>query len=102
MTGLTGLMFVSRRSDMAKKLSEMEPFERVEPRLKGLTNEEAEDVAVKILAQVIAKHVYSIKDGDEYVTKLLEKLFKASDDYAKNHSMELAMAAVFASRRNVK
>lgn len=42
---------------MAKKLADMTPFERVSQRLKGLTNEEAEDVAVQILAQVVAKKV---------------------------------------------
>lgn len=87
---------------MKKKLSEMEPYERVEPRLRGLTNDEAEDVAVKILSQVLAKHVYSIKDGDEYIKKLFAKICKAADDYAKEHSFELAMSAVFSHRRNVK
>lgn len=48
---------------MRKKLKDMTPFERVEPRLKGLSNEEAEDVAVQIIAQVFAKHIYIYIQG---------------------------------------
>lgn len=79
---------------MAKKLSEMTPFERVLPRLKGLSNEEAEEVAVNILAQVVAKHVWIEKDGEEYIPSLMHKICHAADKYSQEHSFELAMGSV--------
>lgn len=57
-----------------KKLAEMTPFERVESRLKGLTNEEAEDVAMTILANLFIKHTYVLKDGEEWLKQLIPKL----------------------------
>ena len=80
---------------MRKKLSEMTPFERVLPRLKGLSNEEAEDIAIKILAQVGAKHFYVFCDGDKYFDDLLKKLSNEIIEYSKNHSYELALGKVF-------
>lgn len=84
-----------------KKLEDMSPYERVEQRMKGLTNNEAEDVAVKILAQIVAKHVYSLKDGDEYFPKLMEKIMSAADEYAKKHSLELAVSSVFRRKQQM-
>ena len=79
---------------MRKKLSEMTPFERVLPRLKGMSNEEAEEVAVKILAQLVAKHVHVEKDGEKYIPLLMEKICKSADAYSQENAGVLAMAAV--------
>lgn len=79
---------------MAKKLSEMTPWERVLPRLKGLSNEQAEEVAVKILAQIMAKHVWIKKDGEEYISSLMKKICVAADEYGQEHSMLLAIGSV--------
>ena len=78
---------------MRKKLSEMTPFERVIPRLKGISNEEAEEVAIKILAQLVAKHVYIEEDGGEYLSSLMKKICESADTYRQEHAGELALAA---------
>ena len=78
---------------MRKKLSEMTPFERVLPRLKGMSNEEAEEVAIKILAQLVAKHVYIEEDGGEYISYLMKKICESADTYRQEHAFELALAA---------
>lgn len=72
----------------------MTPWERVLPRLKGLSNEQAEEVAVNILAQIVAKHVWIEKDGEEYISALMKKICKAADEYSQEHSMLLAMGSV--------
>ncbi len=79
---------------MRKKLKDMTPFERVEPRLKGLSNEEAEDVAVQIIAQIFAKHALIFKDSEGYFKSLFDKIAEASVKYAKEHSFELAAGRV--------
>lgn len=77
---------------MRKKLKDMTPFERVEPRLKGLSNEEADDV--QIIAQVFAKHIYIFKDGEEYYKGLMHRIAEATREYTKKHSFELAAGRV--------
>lgn len=72
----------------------MTPFERVEPRLKGLTNEEVEDVAVRMLAQVFAKHIHIFKDGNEYYKKLQKHLAEETKAYILRNSYELALGSV--------
>lgn len=79
---------------MRKKLKDMTPFERVEPRLKGLSNEEAEDVAVQIIAQIFAKHIFIFKDGEEYYKGLMRRIDEATCKYTKEHSFELAAGRV--------
>lgn len=79
---------------MRKKLKDMTPFERVESRLIGLSNEEAEDVAVQIIAQVFAKHIYIHKDGEEYCKGLMRRIAEATCEYTKKHSFELAVGRV--------
>ncbi len=81
-----------------KKLSEMTPWERVEPRLKGLSNEEAEEVAVKILAQLLAKHVYIFEDGEEYFKKLMKKITEGASEFTKSHTFELSLGHVMKKR----
>lgn len=78
-----------------KKLSEMTPYERVEQRMKDMTWEEAESVGVEILARVLSLHLYARKEGEEYFTKLMNKISVRADEYAKTDqgSMTLAMAA---------
>ena len=84
---------------MRKKLKDMTPFERVEQRLKGLSNEEAEDVAVQIIAQVAAKRVHIFKD-EEYFGKLGRKLIEATAKYAKQHSFELALGSAIEKHKD--
>lgn len=77
---------------MRKKLSEMTPFERVLPRLKGLSNDESEDVAVKNLGQVVAKHIFVNGEGADYFDALVKKICDATDQYKEEHSLELSIA----------
>ena len=77
---------------MRKKLSEMTPFERVLPRLKGLSNDESEDVAVKILGQVVAKHIFVNGEGADYFDALVKKICDATDQYKDKHSLEISIA----------
>ena len=77
---------------MRRKLSEMEPFERVESRMKDLSNDEAEEVAVTILAQVIAKHIYVFRDEEAYFDLLMRKLADATNKFAIENALPLAMS----------
>ena len=86
---------------MAKKLADMTPFERVSKRLKGLTNEEAEDVAVQILAQVVAKKVVIHGGGEDVFLALMEKIAKAGDEYIQKNAGMLAMGKVMEERKHV-
>ena len=81
-----------------KKLSEMTPYERVESRLKGLTNEEAEDVALTILAQVFAKHVYIFDDGEEWLKLMMNKLEEKTIDFTQKNSLNIAAGKVARER----
>ena len=85
---------------MRKKLKDMTPFERVEPRLKGLSNEEADDVAVQIIAQVFAKHIYIFKDGEEYYKGLMHRIAEATRKYTKEHSFELALGSTIEKHKD--
>lgn len=86
---------------MAKKLADMTPFERVSKRLEGLTNEEAEDVAVQILAQVVAKKVVIHGGREDVFLALMEKIAKAGDEYIQTHAGLLAMGKVMAEKKHV-
>lgn len=89
------------RKKMAKKLADMTPFERVSKRLEGLTNEEAEDVAVQILAQVVAKKVVIHGGREDVFLALMEKIAKAGDEYIQTHAGLLAMGKVMAEKKHV-
>ena len=78
-----------------KKLSEMTPFERVEQRMKGMSFEEAEDVAVEILARCFCLHVYVRKDAKEWIANTMERIGKRADEFSHEHSFELAAANTF-------
>lgn len=82
-----------------KKVSEMTPIERMNKLMKGLSWEEAEEVGVEILARTFAFHAYSVKDGEKFFENLMEKIALRADEWAKEHSLELAMASV---RYNLK
>lgn len=86
---------------MAKKLSDMTPYERVVQRMKGLTNEEAEDVAVQILAQVVAKKLVVFGQREEIFLSLMEKIAKAGDDYIQKNAGLLAMGKVLHERKDL-
>ena len=86
------------RKKMAKKLADMTPFERVS---KGLTNEEAEDVAVQILAQVVAKKVVIHGGREDVFLALMEKIAKAGDEYIQKNAGMLAMGKVMEERKHV-
>lgn len=74
-----------------KKLSEMTPYERVEQRMKGMSWEEAEDVAVEILARCTGLHVHVRKDSEEWIPKLFERIGKRADEWSQEHSFKLAL-----------
>lgn len=76
---------------MAKK--QMTTYEKVQLCLKGASNEEAEDVAVKILAQIFAKHMYVYKDADAWLDKILSNLTQSTLEYAHNNAMILAIGS---------
>lgn len=76
-----------------KKLADMTPYERVEERLVGLSNEEVEDIAIKMLAQTVAKAVY-IRDDLQYIMQLTKRICEKADEFAKDHSLEIAMGKV--------
>ncbi len=84
-----------------KKLSEMTPYERVESRMKKMTWEEAEGVGVEILARVISLHLYAQKEGEEYFTKLINRISVRADEWAHTYqgSMNLSMAAFAYERK---
>jgi len=69
------------------------PFERVLPRLKGLSNEEAVDVAIKILAQPVAKKLIIEEDVD-YIYTIVGKLNDEVEKYIKDNAGMLAFAKV--------
>lgn len=77
---------------MAKKV--LTVHQQVEQCLKGVSNEEAEDVAVKILAQIFAKHMYVYKDADAWLDSLLTKLTTSTREYMHNNAMSLALGGV--------
>ena len=78
-----------------KKLSEMTPFERVEQRMKGMSFEEAEDVAVEILARCTCLHICVRKVAKELIANTLERIGKRADEFSQEHSFELSAASVF-------
>lgn len=84
---------------MSKKLSEMTPFERVKSRMKGLSNDEAEEVAILILAQVIAKHIYIFNDAEAYFDLLTRKLGEATNKFAFENALQLSMGNVFYQKK---
>lgn len=71
----------------------MTPYERVEQRLAGLSNEEVEDIAIKMLAQTVAKAVY-IRGDEQYIMQLVKRICEKADEFAKNHSFEITMGKV--------
>ena len=79
-----------------KKKSEMTIHERVDSALKGETWDYAEEFGIEVLARCVALHVYSRKDGEEYLSKIMTSICKRGDEWAHegNHPFVLAMAAV--------
>lgn len=76
-----------------KKLADMTPYKRVEERLVGLSNEEVEDIAIKMLAQTVAKAVY-VRGDEQYIMQLVKRICEKADEFAKSHSFEIAMGKV--------
>ncbi len=83
-----------------EKLQDIEPFESVLPRLKGLSNEEAEEVAIKILGQTAAKAMYIREEGEDYLMRIIERICQEADKFAKEHSWEMAIGNVFYDKKN--
>ncbi len=77
-----------------KKLSEMTLFERVSHVLKDATTDEAEDVAIQILSSIVARHVYVRGENEEYVMSLVRRICEAGDEWAQQHSFQIAVAKV--------
>ena len=85
-----------------KKLAEMTPIERMNKLMNGLSWEEAEEVGVEILARTFAFHAHSVKDGEKFFENLMEKIALRADEWAKEHSRELAIASVMSKRDKEK
>lgn len=85
---------------MAKK--QMTTYEKVQLCLKGVSNEDAEDVAVNILAQIFAKHMYVYKDADAWLDSLLTKLTTSTREYMHNNAMSLALGGVIREMKQDK
>lgn len=79
-----------------KKRSEMTTKERMEWIMTGATWDEAEDVGVEMLARCMALHVYSRKEGADYMNALFERIVKRADEWAHEpgNPMVLAIAAL--------
>lgn len=77
-----------------KKLSEMTPFERVGQRMKGLTWEEAESIAVEILARCLSLHLYVRKDAEQWWEQFEKNLSNRTYEWKNENALDLAMAAV--------
>ena len=68
------------------------PIERVAPILEGMTLDEAEEVAVTILSQVMAKRVYIEDRYEEYFEDLMMRICSGADDYASENLSSIAVA----------
>ena len=79
-----------------KKREDMTVKERMNYILKGTTWDDAEEVGVEILARCMALHVYSRKEGPEYMKGLLERICRRGDEWAHElgNSTILAFAAL--------
>lgn len=75
-----------------KKLSEMTPWERVEQRLEGLTNEEAADIAARIMGQIVAKRHFINNDLKEYMKGWRDKMIDYAIEFGEEQSMSIALA----------
>lgn len=76
----------------SKGRHEQDPIERVAPILEGMTLDEAEDVAVAILAQVMAKRVYVEDRGAEYFDDIMTRVCSSADDYARDNESSIAVS----------
>lgn len=85
---------------MEKK--QLTTYQKVERLLNGISNEEAEDVAVKILAQILAKHFYVMEDGKEYLLSLNEKLLSETKEFVKKYSFMIAISKVVNDKEKEK
>ena len=77
-----------------KKLSEMTRLERVDKALEGASWEEAEEAGIEILARCMALHFYSRNDGEKYFPDLIRRICIRRDQWAKDHTHILALAAI--------
>lgn len=66
--------------------------ERVERMMCGCSHEEAEQIAVGILAQLMAKAVWIDNNGEEFLLSISEKICQNADKWAQDHSKEIAIA----------
>lgn len=85
---------------MAKKLKDMTPFERVESRMKDLSVEEAEEVAIKILARVVAKKIYIRDAGSDYIIDLNKRIMKEADEFIKQNSVAFSVSRYFYQKKD--
>ena len=57
--------------------------------------EEAEDVAVEIIARCFCLHVYVRKDVKEWLANTMERIGKRADEFSQEHSFEISAASAF-------
>lgn len=79
-----------------KKRSEMSTDERMEFILTGASWDDAEKVGIEILARCMAFHVYSLKEDEDYMNDLFDKICHRADEWAHEpiNTRYLALAAV--------
>lgn len=84
---------------MRKKKSEMTIQERVDSALNGETWEYAEEFGIEILARCLAKHAYAMKDGEEYLLRLTERICKRADAWAHEGDNPFVLAMIHTGLR---
>lgn len=85
---------------MRKKLADMTPFERVEQRMIGVSNKEAEEIAAKILGRLLAKYTFAQKKNpQEFFERIMNMIIIEAAEYTDTHTSELVFAADMYDRR---
>lgn len=73
--------------------------DRVYSAMDGCSNEQAESIAISILAQLFAKKVH-IECNNDYMLDVVHKIAIQADIYTKEHVSELAIGRVLHKKKN--
>lgn len=69
--------------------------------MKGFSNEDAEALAVTILAQLFVKAIW-IREDKDYPVEVFRKCMAAADEYVKDHTGTIALCRVINKREKEK
>lgn len=72
--------------------------DRVYKAMRGCKNEQAEGIAIHILAQLLAKQVH-IEGNQDYLLDIARKIAEEADKYAQEHAHELALTKVLLNKK---